>query len=304
MKKILFASTALVATASVAAADVTFGGAGRFGLVYDEGLADETILDHRIRVNITGLTETDGGVKFEGRIRLQAQEDDGFGSNGTGPGGVGFAVSTGGIRVDVGSVSDVFDSGDVLNWSGFEIGYTAISGQTSNFSGFDRNGFAGSGDDDNQTIKLRYTAGDFTGSASYSMETGSNGAGAGDAYWQIGGGYNFGAHNVGVMFGDSDADNQQWAIGVDGSFGDFGYSVLVADNDNMDDVAFGASGSYTISAATSVNAHISTGGNDANDTAYGVGVSHSLGGGVSLGAGVASNASGNTVGDLGVVFNF
>jgi opacity protein-like surface antigen len=32
MKKILFATTALVATASVAAADVTFSGYGRFGV--------------------------------------------------------------------------------------------------------------------------------------------------------------------------------------------------------------------------------------------------------------------------------
>ena len=34
MKKVLFATTALVATASVAAADVTFGGYGRFGVLY------------------------------------------------------------------------------------------------------------------------------------------------------------------------------------------------------------------------------------------------------------------------------
>ncbi|MCP3883731.1 MAG: porin, partial [Sulfitobacter sp.] len=32
MKKVLFATTALVATAGVAAADVTFGGYGRFGV--------------------------------------------------------------------------------------------------------------------------------------------------------------------------------------------------------------------------------------------------------------------------------
>jgi len=36
MKKVLFATTALVATAGVAAADVTFGGYGRFGVIYTE----------------------------------------------------------------------------------------------------------------------------------------------------------------------------------------------------------------------------------------------------------------------------
>ena len=37
MKKVLFATTALVATAGVAAADVTLSGSGRFGVVYNSG---------------------------------------------------------------------------------------------------------------------------------------------------------------------------------------------------------------------------------------------------------------------------
>ena len=39
MKNILFATTALVATAGVAAADVTFGGYGRFGMDYNQARA-------------------------------------------------------------------------------------------------------------------------------------------------------------------------------------------------------------------------------------------------------------------------
>ena len=305
MKKILFASTALVATASVAAAELTWSGSGRFGLQYndDPAAAESTVLDHRFRLTLNGVTETDSGVKFEGRIRLESGDtDNGFGSAGNGPGGAGFAVTTGGFRVDVGSVSDVFDSGDVLNWSGSEAGYSSFQGQTENFTGFVKNGFSGASDDDSQRIKARYTAGDFTVAASYGLETTS---GAGDAYWQIGAGYNFGAHSVGVMYGDSDTNNSQWAIGADGSFGDFGYAVLVGDNDAVNaDVMVGASGSYAISAATSLNAHVSTGGVATNDTSYGIGISHSLGGGVTLGAGVGKNRLGHTQGDMGVNFNF
>jgi len=311
MKKILFASTALVATASVAAAELTMSGSGRFGLQYNDGNAEETILDHRFRLTMNGVTETDSGVKFEGRIRFEANDDAGFGSNGSGPGGAGFAVTTGGLRVDVGSVSDVFDSGDVLNWSGSEAGYSFFQGQAENFDGFVKNGFSGSGNDDGQRIKARYTAGDFTGAVSYGLETA---AGEGDASWQIGAGYNLGAHSVGAMFGDSDMDNSQWAVGVNGSFGDFGYAVLIGDNDNnIGDVSVGISGSYAISAATSLNAHVSFGGSNddavegtwvENDESYGIGVSHSLGGGVSLGAGVGKNRLGNTQGDLGVNFSF
>ena len=38
MKKIIFATTALVATAGVAAADITVGGNARFGIGYDLSL--------------------------------------------------------------------------------------------------------------------------------------------------------------------------------------------------------------------------------------------------------------------------
>ena len=62
MKKILFATTALVATAGVAAADVTFGGYGRFGLGYDEGRADETFITSRFRLQIDATAESDMGV--------------------------------------------------------------------------------------------------------------------------------------------------------------------------------------------------------------------------------------------------
>lgn len=59
MKKILFASTALVATAGVAAAEITIGGSARFGLAYNEAETNETRIEQRMRVNITGIAETD-----------------------------------------------------------------------------------------------------------------------------------------------------------------------------------------------------------------------------------------------------
>ncbi|MDG2058479.1 MAG: porin, partial [Tateyamaria sp.] len=37
MKKLLLASTALVATAGMAAAEITFSGSARFGVTYNEG---------------------------------------------------------------------------------------------------------------------------------------------------------------------------------------------------------------------------------------------------------------------------
>ena len=58
MKKILFATTALVATASVAAADVTFSGYGRFGVMYS-GSTDATAAS---AVTLPSYTQIDLGV--------------------------------------------------------------------------------------------------------------------------------------------------------------------------------------------------------------------------------------------------
>ena len=82
MKKVLFATTALVATASVAAAEVTFGGYGRFGIMYSEGVGadgigdtsddtDSTDVTSRFRLQIDATAEADNGMTFGARARIQ-----------------------------------------------------------------------------------------------------------------------------------------------------------------------------------------------------------------------------------------
>ena len=75
MKKVLFATTALIATAGMASADISMGGFGRFGIVHADGAANETYLTQRMRLTVTGTTESDAGVKFEGRMRVESNED-------------------------------------------------------------------------------------------------------------------------------------------------------------------------------------------------------------------------------------
>lgn len=75
-KSRLFATTALVATAGVAAADVTFGGYGRFGLQYNEGAVNETSITSRFRLQIDATAESDMGVAFGARARIQQDNDD------------------------------------------------------------------------------------------------------------------------------------------------------------------------------------------------------------------------------------
>ncbi|WP_299553518.1 porin [uncultured Tateyamaria sp.] len=345
MKKVLFATTALVATTGMAAAEVSFGGFGRFGLVYDEGNDatagnDDVRIEQRFRLTATGTTTSDNGLEFEGRIRFQTDDNANGSSNVANNSAAGFAVSTGGFRLDVGHVSDVLDSGDVVDYYGYGVGLTSSIEQSSGF-GLPASGFGTGSDDIAPTVKLRYTVGDFTVSASITddarvggvpADAADNGtldaqlvaAGAaqGDDIereeYQIGFGYNFGNYSVGVAFGNEDADafttetdtstasidNDFYALSFGGEIGALAFSILIADYDANDDTSYGFSVKYDVGAATEIRFAFADTGVDDEDEVYGIGFQHSLGGGVSLRGGVGQLQDGDTFADLGVVFNF
>jgi outer membrane protein OmpU len=87
MKKVLFATTALIALGSMAAADVRLSGYGRFGLDYNSnnstdgndanynGVSEMTITS-RLRLQVDMSTETDGGDGFNARVRMQSESRD------------------------------------------------------------------------------------------------------------------------------------------------------------------------------------------------------------------------------------
>mmetsp|Transcript_116 Transcript_116/g.339 ORF Transcript_116/g.339 Transcript_116/m.339 type:complete len:301 (-) Transcript_116:1360-2262(-) len=300
MKKVLFATTALVATAGMAAADVSFGGFGRFGLFYDEGAADETRIEQRFRLTITGTAESDNGVEFEGRIRFQTDDNAAGASTLANRSAAGFAVSSGGFRLDVGHVSDVIDSGDVVDYYGYGVGLTSFAEQSSGF-GLPVGGFGTSADDTTiaPTVKLRYTAGDFTVAASYTDDA------TGGEEYQVGVGYNFGNYSAGIAIGNEDSTDFDFVVAsFGGEIGALAFSILVADYDGNADTAYGLSVKYDIGAATDIRFVYSDNGTPGADETIAIGFRHSLGGGVSLRGGIGQNNAGNTVADLGVQFGF
>jgi len=332
MKKLLIASTALVATASVAAADVTFGGFGRFGLFYqeraDDSAYDDTRIEQRLRLNINVSAETDGGVRFGGRLRFQSDEESDTGRTGVADNSAAeFNVRAGGLRVDVGNTSDVLDSGDIFDYFGSGVGLTSF-GEIS--SGFDlpASGF-GTGDSAvDPTVKASYSSGPFTVAASYTsnsiddFDAAGESAGAQEDEWQIGVGYSITDDiRIGAVYGEEslfdEDDRDFFAIGGGATFGAATVNVVVADIDDSSseeiDTAWGLSVAYAVGAATSLRFAVNdagrndTGGSDGDvgdEVAYAVGVQHSLGGGVSLRGGVGENRFGDVVGDLGVRFDF
>lgn len=317
MKKILFASTALIATTGMAAAEISLSGFGRFGVVYEEDAAEETQIEQRLRITISGTTESDAGIQFGGRVRMESNDGDQDSISNGGFGAAELSVKFGGANFYVGKTSDVLDSGDVLSWGGKGVGFLGNIEQVNNVGTKRKVGF-GTGDNDETVVKFDYSVGDFTIALSYadddtedSTSTPVNYAVGASA--QIGLGYNFGNYSVGAVYGtvDGDAasatgeDFDQWALGFGGTFGDLGVNAIVFDNSKDDeDTVFGVSAEYAVNSALAVTAAISTGGADANDTTYGVGASYDLGGGVSVSGGIGSLQSGNTYADLGVKFNF
>jgi outer membrane protein OmpU len=69
MKKVLLASTALVLSAGVAAADMTVSGDGRMGIINNFDPDNTITFTSRFRAIFTGSGETDGGLSFGGTIR-------------------------------------------------------------------------------------------------------------------------------------------------------------------------------------------------------------------------------------------
>lgn len=323
MKKVLFATTALVATAGMAAAEVTLGGYGRFGLYFQENAAgvDETRIEQRFRLTITGQTVSDNGLEFEGRIRFQTDEAQGGAASVAKSSGAGFAVSTGGFRLDVGDVSNVVDSGDVVDYFGYGVGLTSFAEQSNGFNNT-AVGFGAKSSDFNTiapTVKLRYTVGDFTVSASVTDDAvtqsvsnaGVTTAGGGNGSYQIGASYAFGNYAVGAVYGSTEntgpggTDNDEWLIGFTGEVGALAFAVIVGDTDNNVDTSYGFSVKYDIGAATEIRFVYSNGDDNAagDDDEFAIGFRHSLGGGVSLQGGIGDD-QGTTKADLGVIFNF
>ncbi len=338
MKNALLATVALMATTSVAAADVKFSGYARFGIGYQEDRTgtvnttaaadpasaegvdtDDTILVSRFRLNIDGTAETDSGVEFQARVRLQADENSGNGEASSADlNGARFSVIYGGLRVDAGNVAGSFDN--LANYFGNEPGLEEFIGQ---YSGVDYEflEYSSTGSGAN-AVFFQYTVGDFAFGASYDQrtfaETATAGANTDDGdRWDISATYTFGNITAALAYGQTDRPfggekDTLTVLTLGGDFGDLNATLFVADDDVADDdlngTAYGLSLAYNVSAATTITAAYGDGSADNDEQQYGIGVIYDLGGGASLRGAVGRSKPGlgesTTQADFGVQFNF
>jgi len=308
MKKILIATTALVATAGMAAADIQLNGSARFGVVYKDAKGSATKattgLNTRYNLDIVGSTETDSGITFGTKIRIRSDGSE-TAQPASAPNGAEFTMASSGLKLALGNTSGAIDS--MSNLYANEIGLTTFVGMYSGH-GLSYQGYNSIGADITPGVSVKYAVGDFGVMAS------SHKAGT-ETYNALNASYTFSGWTValGVQdVSDSVAANKAaadakdlTALSVGGTVGSFGVTGLITNTKAGTGIGLGAS--YEISAATKINAVVSSYDPSAsgakNTTAYGIGVSHDLGG-ATLKAGIGQDAAETTIADLGVSFSF
>lgn len=276
MKKILFASTALVASAGFAAAEVSFSGAAGFGVVYD---GSDWNPDYYTTLSVAMTGETDGGLSFGADFDIT--QDNGA----TAVGDTEVHVEGGFGKLTVGAVGSASDAKLGLG----DIGYSGLG--TDNVAEV----LIDAADSGN----LMYTGsfGDFGVALSYDMN--------GTEIFSVVATYAMGDYNFGIGYDDWGlvAAGSAFHVKAGGNFGDVALNALFSRSSDIDTTTFGVTAGYTMGAATITAAYSNIDVAGLSGDVYGLGVSYDLGGGASIDAGVADNGT-TTVADLGINMSF
>lgn len=343
MKKILIATTALVATAGYAAAgDVTLSGDARMGVVYND--AGDLEFNSRARAEVTLSGESDGGLAFGGSFQIKDA-----GGSADGLSGSAFISDSWG-KLSMGDVDGAAKAAvgniDAITLTGLgdthELLY--VNGGTDS---------DGDGRDDtiypNPAALYEYSTGDFTFYAGAGSPAGATsaigtqnivvtgtltgtGGGTGSAVvagattvlqvqntYSVGGKWSSNGYSIAAGFETIDANVitaagatgyqtiSQYVIGGSAEFGDFTVKANYGSiqNPGPDSSQWGLSGKYSMDALSVAAFYASKDlGNLSTQDAYGLGAEYDLGGGLSIKGGIVNNYADNTVADFGVSMSF
>jgi outer membrane protein OmpU len=234
MKKILFATTALVATAGVAAANenIALSGSAEMGIVGGDAYAGDTQFWTDIDVTFTMTGEADNGLTFGAKVDL----DENGAFAGTTEGGETIYVSYGNVTLTMGDVDGAFDAAlQEVNVAGGSIDDAETA-----HAGFSGNGglnlaemvaaaelgeavpVSSAGLDshfDGQIAQLKYAMNDFTIFASVELEDGDDTDGT---VWGLGVAYTASISNaeigVGLGYQSEEDAGDVWGISLDTTF--------------------------------------------------------------------------------------
>lgn len=313
MKKALIASTALVLTAGVAAADVTISGYGRTGVIYYENDTDEneTQVISRLRMNIDAATSTDQGVDFGARFRIQwDQNQDDNGKLNAGK----LYVTSSGLTVEVGNVDTAFDSAGLLYANELGSYDRQVGFLQGEFFAYDSDAYDNAG---RLGIAAEYSIAGATLRASYvdPDQTDSTAFVGDNEEFSVAVDYTWNERlelsTAYVTDGAGVEDNDIFFIGARYAVMEnarIGLNYVDASNDSTEDAgnSIALYGDYTLAdGLTNIEAYIANNDQDDNETdnAFGIGVNYDLGG-ARLGASLHRDYSENVTADMGVRFDF
>jgi len=269
MKKVLFATTALIATGGMAAADVTLSGSGRFGIVYNDSaaLTSSTKIEKRMTINIDGSGSTDGGLEFGGRIRLRSDENEA----GSGQSSANVFMGNDMFRITVGNTD-----GALLNRVGYYQGSVGLTGlQWANVSfnigtnTFYLNSFSSRGGGAADVVRLDFNAGGFGVSLS-TDSTGDHTSGISEDAIAVS--YNFGDWTAaaGIAKDANGAGQDATSLSIVGSIGDFGVGLGYTDLKTIGNkVTLSGSYSFGVQIALPITHDVSSRPNDIDADATG-----------------------------------
>ena len=326
MKKALFASTALVLTAGVAAADVTVSGYGRTAVLYDEGADQETYVSSRVRLNIHGTTSTDQGVDFGARFRVQWDQGD-AGVDSIAPGQI--YVTSNGLTVAVGNVGTAFDNAGLLYESEVGLISRSFGNPSGDFYAYESkaygpNSFVTTCDDgdvgtecdvavENATrnrlgVAVEYAVDALTARLSYVDPDQMDGSTDEEIGVSVDYTWNAIALSAAAVNNGAGIDgNDQYFVGayytMPGTDNGVGLNYIDNGDDAGDTITL--YGDYVVAPMTTVSAYIANNDADANesDNAYGIGAKYDLGGAYLAGS-IERGYDEDLRGDFGVRFDF
>ncbi|MEL6642369.1 MAG: porin [Pseudomonadota bacterium] len=315
MKKVLFATTALVASAGIAAAEVDISGFAELGIIDNDV---ETQFHTDIDATFTMSGETDSGLTFGASIDLDESNDADAFTNTTQGGETLF------IRGSFGTLT-MGDTDGALDRALNEAIFGGSITDENEHAGY--NGNAGlDGTYDGQIVRYDYSFGDVAFAASAELDD----TGVGDAVIGLGVSYDLdlGGTDLGLGLGyqqvDTNAGVDASLIGfsVDAGFGG-GFSAaasfIVGDVEGAPDPEhIGLAVGYSVDALTigvnygEYSDWLLNGGGGADDASgFGLVVGYDLGGGAEVQFGIADNdldeAAGGvdtTVWSLGLAMSF
>lgn len=284
MKKVLFATTALIATAGVASADITLTGSAAMGLTHAN---DQTVNDVELDFNIVGSGTADNGWTFGAKVGVDNQVNGETGTA-TGPAEDATAFVSGSFgTLTMGSVDPATDGMGIADAGHQGIGIDDVAELNKAIGSADVNwAYSVNG----LSILVGYSSVNEDTSARLSFDVGTVALSLGVANDRNGA-------------ADTDTTTAiQASTNVNGVGLTAYYSVFDDDSSNTETDSFGLSASFALDDATTITA-VYADNDTAVEAAYGLGASMDLGGGLKLAGGVGS-AGDDTKWDLGLNMSF